>query len=618
MTEDQDAKDSQSDSGSKTFINKNKDKKTKSQRPLTKIILRRLPPSMTEEAFLEQVSPIPDHDHFYFAKPDPSLGNNLYCRAYINFVNVDDIYLFRDKFDGYVFLDEKGVEYVGIVEYAPFQRIPKKKKKKDPKCGTIESDPIYQDFVEGLKKDPETENQPKLEYSYPVNDGNDKKVQSTPLLEYLAARKQDKRGRDERRRRENDKRKMRIERKTKDNPIKRPGDISEDENFNDNTDYYDNKYNNHSFWYGEQRIYHKSKVKSAVVKTELKSIHGSDEFISTDSDWDSHFPALSAKTHNTFTLTSGKFCDKKETQEGSQKSGGDTCFKEEETGDGEVKKIKSREWEKEKVSDARDDQVKSENRDGSVFESKSYRDQRKAGINSLSDKKKKLDTDKKDSARDDEQGDDSDRGAKKDKRDKFKESPREQKSKKYSDTRKERIKATDFGKSDKQSAINKIMSLENKGKSINHDDIKPFTQLPHVKTDDLTKIIEGMDKKMKLEESSKEATEEAFTKSATVGVSKMRRNSLESSELPVKEEAVLKRQKSLDDRSKSSDREGSEEKEKSESGDRRTERRIRNKDRPSLVIYQPGMGKFSKQRLAKEKDTQPPTKSVNDSEKKDT
>lgn len=49
---------------------------------------------------------------------------------------------------------------------------------------------------------------------------NDKKVQSTPLLEYLAARKQDKRGRDERRRRENDKRKMRIERKSKDLTIK--------------------------------------------------------------------------------------------------------------------------------------------------------------------------------------------------------------------------------------------------------------------------------------------------------------------------------------------------------------------------------------------------------------
>lgn len=39
MTEDQDAKDSQSDSGSKTFVNKNKDKKTKTQRPLTKVTI---------------------------------------------------------------------------------------------------------------------------------------------------------------------------------------------------------------------------------------------------------------------------------------------------------------------------------------------------------------------------------------------------------------------------------------------------------------------------------------------------------------------------------------------------------------------------------------------------
>lgn len=52
-----------------------------------------------------------------------------------------------------------------------------------------------------------------------------------------------------------------------------------------------------------------------------------DEFISTDSDWDTHFPALSLKTHNTFTLKSGKLCDKKDVQEASQKSGGDTVFK---------------------------------------------------------------------------------------------------------------------------------------------------------------------------------------------------------------------------------------------------------------------------------------------------
>lgn len=222
--------------------------------------------------------------------------------------------------------------------------------------------------------------------------------------------------------------------------------------------------------------------------------------------------------------------------------------------------------------------MKSDGKDGSVFESKSYRD-RKTGVNVVSDKKKKPDSDKRDAARDDDQVDDDDLGYKKDKREntKFsKESPREVKSKKYSDTRKERIKQTEVGKSDKQSAINKIMSSDNKVKSINHDDIKPFTQQPHVKTDDLTKIIEGMDKKVKLSD-SKDSNDDSSSKSPSVGVSKMRRNSLESGEMPIKDDLVLKRQNSLDDRSKSTDREGSEEKEKSESGDRRTERRIRNK-----------------------------------------
>ena len=39
-----------------------KEKKEKNVAP-TKIVVRRLPPSMTEEEFLDQVSPIPDHDY---------------------------------------------------------------------------------------------------------------------------------------------------------------------------------------------------------------------------------------------------------------------------------------------------------------------------------------------------------------------------------------------------------------------------------------------------------------------------------------------------------------------------------------------------------------------------
>lgn len=133
--------------------------------------------------------------------------------------------------------------------------------------------------------------------------------------------------------------------------------------------------------------------------------------------------------------------------------------------------------------------------------------------------------------------------------------------------------------------ISKIISAEGKTKSLNHDDIKPFTQLPQVKTDDLSKIIEGMDKKAKTESDSYSELNKEF-KDFNDGTSerkkeiKERRCSLESGgELLVKEEGILIRQKSLDERGNSIDREGSEEKEKSDSSDRRTERRIRNKVR---------------------------------------
>jgi hypothetical protein len=37
-----------------------------------------------------------------------SLGVNAFSRAYINFQNYEDIANFRDKFDGYIFVDAKG------------------------------------------------------------------------------------------------------------------------------------------------------------------------------------------------------------------------------------------------------------------------------------------------------------------------------------------------------------------------------------------------------------------------------------------------------------------------------------------------------------------------------
>lgn len=135
---------------------------------------------MTQEQFLEQVSPLPDYDYLYFAKADMSLGQYAYSRGYIDFVNQQDIFEFREKFDNYVFVDGKGVEFPAVVEFAPFQRVPKKRigKKKDLKCGTIDTDPYYMSFLENLKnlEAEAASGQPKTEYSFQPSDRKFKKT----------------------------------------------------------------------------------------------------------------------------------------------------------------------------------------------------------------------------------------------------------------------------------------------------------------------------------------------------------------------------------------------------------------------------------------------------------
>ncbi|XP_047352429.1 regulator of nonsense transcripts 3A-like [Vespa velutina] len=203
-------------------VGKLRDNKKEKCRPMTKVVIRRLPPTMTQDQFIEQISPLPEHDYLYFVKADMSLGQFAFSRAYINFMDQQDIFMFREKFDNYVFVDSKGTEYSAVVEFAPFQRLPKKRigKKKDLKCGTVESDTYYISFLESLKNQ-ETDStiaQPKTEYSYQPADNTLKKVTTTPLLEYLKQRKQEKqRLRDEKR--EERRRRDLERRRTKEDPI---------------------------------------------------------------------------------------------------------------------------------------------------------------------------------------------------------------------------------------------------------------------------------------------------------------------------------------------------------------------------------------------------------------
>lgn len=199
-------------------------------KPLSKVVIRRLPPTMSEEEFLKQIDPLPEYDFYYYVPADWSLGFDATCRAYINFKNQEDIFLFKDRFDGYVFVDTKGAEYPAIVEFAAFQGLPKNRSRKiDPKANTIESDQHYLSFLEKLANDENEKVELKLEFTLQTN--KDTKITSTPLLQYLANKKQERR--DDRKRRVEEKRRQREEERHKKKISivqKVPASIKEEEN----------------------------------------------------------------------------------------------------------------------------------------------------------------------------------------------------------------------------------------------------------------------------------------------------------------------------------------------------------------------------------------------------
>ena len=68
----------------------------------TKVVVRRLPPNMTLEEFLDGVSPLPPHDYLHFSRPDASLGYESKC-PFETFLLVD-VKVVRSTIFNYQFL----------------------------------------------------------------------------------------------------------------------------------------------------------------------------------------------------------------------------------------------------------------------------------------------------------------------------------------------------------------------------------------------------------------------------------------------------------------------------------------------------------------------------------
>ncbi|KAG9338949.1 hypothetical protein JZ751_024339 [Albula glossodonta] len=185
--------------------------KEKKEAEMTKIVIRRLPPTLTKTELEEQLQPLPEVDYLEFFSSD--------SRAYINFKNQEDIVLFRDRFDGYVFIDNRGQEYPAIVEFAPFQKIAKKKsKKKDARAGTIDEDGDYKKFLENYNGDDEklTSTAETLLEEIEAKTKQLIAKKTTPLLDFLKNKQRIRdEKKEERRRREIERKRLRDEERRK-------------------------------------------------------------------------------------------------------------------------------------------------------------------------------------------------------------------------------------------------------------------------------------------------------------------------------------------------------------------------------------------------------------------
>uniref|UniRef100_A0A804MFT9 UPF3 domain-containing protein n=1 Tax=Zea mays TaxID=4577 RepID=A0A804MFT9_MAIZE len=105
----------------------------------TKVVLRRLPPAIAQQAVVDQVDArfAGRYDWACFRPGNASQKNHRYSRLYLNFKHPEDVVEFAEVFNGHIFVNEKGAQFKAFVEYAPSQQVPKSNVKKDGREGTV-------------------------------------------------------------------------------------------------------------------------------------------------------------------------------------------------------------------------------------------------------------------------------------------------------------------------------------------------------------------------------------------------------------------------------------------------------------------------------------------------
>ncbi|KAL3454382.1 Smg-4/UPF3 family-domain-containing protein [Aspergillus insuetus] len=171
--------------------------------PRLKLLVRRLPPGLTQEEFETALGAEwklgAGKVSWYQYKPgkvskDPAKPSRP-SRAYINVSSSDHLSSLSDKVRGTSFLDARNTANDPILlgpptlEFAPYAKIPGSRVRKDVRQGTIDQDPEFIIFLESLTQ-PITKSGP-LESAA---DAEDKKeaITTTPLVQYIKEKKANK------------------------------------------------------------------------------------------------------------------------------------------------------------------------------------------------------------------------------------------------------------------------------------------------------------------------------------------------------------------------------------------------------------------------------------------
>ncbi|KAL3140973.1 hypothetical protein ABBQ32_005495 [Trebouxia sp. C0010 RCD-2024] len=157
-----------------------------------KVVVRKLPPGISQEEVQAAIDVVCQgkYDWFTFVPGKVSLKRIKHSRAYLNFLDASEVLRFKSQFAGHAFVNKKGAQYRCLVEYAPYQRIPREKAKEDPREGTYENDADFIAFKQQIEGDPEL--LPSAEVQLDLKEQAKKalaeavsKPKVTPLMQFL-------------------------------------------------------------------------------------------------------------------------------------------------------------------------------------------------------------------------------------------------------------------------------------------------------------------------------------------------------------------------------------------------------------------------------------------------